>query len=58
MKIIYADVRIEILAEENLINGPDELQLSDDVSSFEEDLEGWLDTLDEYPNFELKVSTR
>ncbi len=57
MKIVYADVKIEVLAEEDLINGPLELQLSDDVGSFEEDLEGWLNTLDEYPNFEFKVST-
>lgn len=54
MKITYADVRIEIQAEEDLMNGPLEIQLSDDVLSFEEDLEIWLSTLD-YPNFEFKV---
>ncbi|KKL11915.1 hypothetical protein LCGC14_2540960, partial [marine sediment metagenome] len=40
MKVIYAEVTIEILAEEDLINGPLEIQLSDDVAYFEEDLEG------------------
>ena len=57
MKIVYADVRIEILAEEDLMNGPLEIQLSDDVASFEEDLAGWLSTLDEYPNFRIQIST-
>ncbi len=57
MKIVYADVKIEVLAEEDLINGPLELQLSDDVVSFMEDLDGWLRTLDEYPNFRIQVST-
>lgn len=60
MKITYADVRIEIQAEEDLMNGPLEIQLSDDVQLFVEGLEEWLNTLalDEYPNFEFKVSTR
>lgn len=58
MKIPYAYVLIEVQAEEDLINGPLELALSDDVASFEEDLEGWLETLDEYPNFEFKITTR
>ncbi len=57
MKIVYAEVKIEILAEEDLINGPLEIQLSDDVASFEEDLAGWLSTLDEYPNFKIQIST-
>ena len=56
MKITYADVRIEIQAEEDLMNGPLEIQLSDDVASFEEELERWINTLD-YPNFEFKVIT-
>ncbi len=60
MKITYADIRIEIQAEEDLMNGPLEIQLSDDVQLFVEGLEEWLNTLalDEYPNFEFKVSTR
>ena len=59
MKITYADIRIEIQAEEDLMNGPLEIQLSDDVQLFVEGLEEWLNTLalDEYPNFEFKVST-
>ena len=57
MKVAYAEVRIEILAEEDLINGPLEVQLSDDVAYFETDLEGWLSTLDEYPNFKIQIST-
>ncbi len=57
MKIAYVYVQVEILAEEDLMNGPLEPALSDDVASFEEDLEGWLNTLDEYPNFEFKVTT-
>ncbi len=56
MKTIYAEVKIEILAEEDLINGPLEPQLSDDVSYVEEDLEAWLTRLDEYPNFTFKLS--
>ena len=55
MKIVYAEVKIEILAEEDLINGPLEIQLSDDVMSFQEDLAGWLSTLDEYPNFRIQI---
>ncbi|KKK73998.1 hypothetical protein LCGC14_2888180 [marine sediment metagenome] len=57
MKIVYAEVKIEILAEEDLINGPLEPQLSDDMAYFEADLEGWLSTLDEYPNFKIQIST-
>ncbi len=57
MKIVYAEVKIEILAEEDLINGPLEPQLSDDVAYFEADLEEWLSTLDEYPNFKIQIST-
>lgn len=57
MKVTYGYLHIEILAEEDLINGPDELQLSDDVSTFEEDVEGWLSWVtDEYPDLTFKLS--
>ena len=58
MKITYADVRIEIQAEEDLMNGPLELALSDDVELFQDQLETWIRTLTlDYPNFEFKVIT-
>jgi hypothetical protein len=56
MKVTYAYLHIEILADEEIVNGPDELQLSDDVSYVEEDLEAWLSHLDEYPDLTFKLS--
>jgi hypothetical protein len=55
--MIYDKVSIQILAEEELINGPDELGLSDRCYEFQIKLEEWLanEMGTEFPELDFAV---
>ena len=58
MKVYYADIKIKIKAEEDEINGSNEMGLSDKVWFFQEKLEKWLEQemKQEFPEFEFDVT--
>jgi len=56
MKIHYGTVRIKVNAEEDEINGPGELALSDRFSLFQNKVEdAVINISEEYPEFEFEV---
>ena len=51
--IHYADLKIKILADQEEVNGPDEILLSDDIDEIEREVEAWL--ADMFPQFEFEI---
>jgi hypothetical protein len=55
-KVDYGYLKVTVKAEEDEINGPNELALSDVFAAFSEDLEQWLEEREtDYPEFALSV---
>ena len=51
--IHYADLKIKILADQEEVNGPDEILLSDDIDEIEREVEAWL--ADMFHKFEFEI---
>ena len=51
--IHYADLKIKILADQEEVDSPDEIRLSDAVYEIEIELESWL--ADTFPQFEFEI---
>ncbi len=57
MKMNYAEIEIRIKAEEDEINGPNEMALSDRVMEFQEKIEDAVEELRrEFPEFLFNVT--